>query len=665
MPGYQANKEIRYGTKLHRDVLEAIIDRRDYSIDEMSQQHQKWKDAENQFLAYLPETESDAKRRHKRETEGKPQYTTIEVPYSYALLMTAHTYWSSVFMGRTPIFQFSGRHGEGQMQTQAMEALVDYQVHVGQMQVPIYIWLLDTGKYGLGIVGNYWDEEEQVTSEIVEQPKTYLGMEIPGTSQKVRKVHRTKGYQGNKLFNVRPYDWRPDPRVPINRFQDGEFCGRAVDVTWNDILRGEDQEYYFNVDVLQKHRADTLSTKKQETDDAGSGQIVMPDDEGWRSYLSRADLNTIALEEMVIELSPKDWGLGKTTAPEKWFFTVANDQVVISARPLGYLHNKFPFAIMEYEPEGYGLFSRSMLEVVKPLNDGMTWLFNQHFYNMRKAINDQFVFDPSRLVVKDVMSDEPGKMIRMKPRAYGQDIRTMIQQFPAQDVTRGHVEDAMSVASLMQRVLGVTDNIMGQVNEGGRKTATEVRSSNSASLNRMKTNAEYQSAMGFEPLGQMMVQNTQQFYDQEQQFKIAGSLMKDGQEYMDVSPEDIAGFFDVVPVDGTLPVDRYAMANLFREMIRDMYQIPEMQQEYDLASIFEYAMQLAGAKNMDQFKVDVVDDQEMQRRAQNGESVPLSPQGGQNGQSRRTGAGADAGTGEREAARTGEPGQVPGNGSTG
>ena len=37
--------------------------------------------------------------------------------------------------------------------------------------------------------------------------------------------------------------------------------------------------------------------------------------------------------------------------------------------------------------------------------------------------------------------------------------------------------DLQSVSELAQRTLGVNDNIMGSVNSGGRKTATEVRSS--------------------------------------------------------------------------------------------------------------------------------------------------------------------------------------------
>lgn len=651
------NREIKPGSKKHSDILQAVLNRRDYSKQEMSEYHESWRKAEEKAVAYLPETEVDKKRAKKRD-EGKPQYTTIQIPYSYALLMTAHTYWSSVFLSRTPILQFTARHGETQNAVMGVEALMDYQVKTGGMTVPFYIWLYDVGKYGLGIVGCYWDEEEQQFSELVKKPKEYMGIPIPGTERKVKQTRRIKGYQGNKLFNVRPYDWINDPRVSIKRFQEGEFCGRRADVGWNDILKGQESGRYINVEALKDHRARQVATQKGERV-SGSEAIKEPDVEGWAATLGREDLQTINVVEMVIELSPKEWELGDSNYPEKWLFSVANDEVIIEARPLGYAHNRFPFEAIEYEPDGYTLASRGIMQVNEDLNEAMTWLFNQHFFNVRRALNDQWVADPSRVVMKDLMSKEPGKIVRAKPSAYGQDIRQMVQQFPIQDVTRSHIQDSEMVATLMQRITGITDNIMGQVNEKGRKTATEIRSTTSASLNRLKNNAEFFSAMGFEPLSQQLVQNTQQFMENETMVRIAGNNMRDADNFMEVSPEDITGFFDLVPVDGTLPVDRYAMANLMREMISEMVQIPEMAQSYDFNKMYERAFEMLGVRNMEQFRIEVQDDATLQQQAQQGNSIPL------NGQEGGPSGGGDVELAEREAARPREPGQIPGMGASG
>src|SRR5690606_28406771 len=151
----------------HKHILQALQARYNMSRRDMEKMHKKWREAEERAVAYIPERDVDAVRRASREA-GKPQYTTVAIPMSYATLMAAHTYWTSVFMSRTPIFQYAARHGETPLNEQAVEALIDYQVNVGAMLVPFYIWLLDVGKYGIGILWEYWDQEIIQVSQIVE-----------------------------------------------------------------------------------------------------------------------------------------------------------------------------------------------------------------------------------------------------------------------------------------------------------------------------------------------------------------------------------------------------------------------------------------------------------------------------------------------------------------
>jgi len=150
----------------------------------------------------------------------------------------------------------------------------------------------------------------------------------------------------------------------------------------------------------------------------------------WRYDVSRDDGHgQCRVARDVCGTDPERLGLDDSTFPEKWLFVVANDSVVIHAQPLGLFHNKFPFEVLELEPDGYAMFKRSMLDIVRPMNDVMNWLVNTHFYNTRKALNDMFVVDPSRVVMKDVLSPEPGKIIRLREEMYGQDVRTAITQF--------------------------------------------------------------------------------------------------------------------------------------------------------------------------------------------------------------------------------------------
>lgn len=633
----QLTLNLSKGSPLSGRILEAVNDRHDVSSKRMENLHSRWKASEERFNAYIPERDVDAERRIARDNKGELTYRTIMLPYSYAQLMSAHTYWTTVFLGRAPVFQFEGRHGEAVMQTQAMEALIDYQRQVGGWLPPLYIWLLDVGKYGVGIIGNYWAEEDAYVSEIVSEENLILGQINSGEVTKRRVTRRIPGYRGSRLYNVRPYHWYPDPRVPMHRFQDGEFCGVYGEVGWNEILRREASGEYVNIENLKRGPQVDLKVQKHQRQMHGHETEVPDPSEDWieqtgghEHRLSKRGANFWGLYEYYIELVPADWGLGQSKFPEKWVFTTnANREVLVGARPLGAIHNKFPFDVLEYEPEAYTLVNRSLMEVLQPIQDTMDWLINSHFYNVRKVLNDQLIVDPSRVVMKDVMSDDPGLTIRLKPTAYGTDVRTVMSQLPVQDVTRAHLSDLQLMNEFGQRMTGVNDSVMGQLlTQGGRRTASEVRSSNTFSVGRLKTISEWFSTTGFDPLAMKLTQNSQQYYDDDRKFRIVGDLVQEaGPQFVQVTPENIAGFYDFVPVDGTMPVDRFAQANLWRALFADVTRVPAIAQNYDLAKIFGWVAKLAGLKNINQFRVQVMPDQQLQDEAQRGNVVPI-PQGG-------------------------------------
>ncbi len=621
MPGLTL--DIRFGSPLHRLILDGVRDRVQFSKRKFQTRHDKWIKAEERALAFLPETEVDAKRRLLRD-QGKPQYTTIQIPYSYAILMASHTYWTTVFLARVPVMQFQGRHGESSQQVQALEALMSYQVQVGEMLVPWYIWLLDMGKYGLGVVGEFWDERTVTVSQIIEKEQLILGVIPTGKSKKTKVSQQIPGYMGNKIFNVRPFDFFPDPRVSVQRFQDGEFCATYGELGWNEVLRREERGMYTNIDRLRPgFRGDTGARTQ------GSAQLELPDsDESFDTVGEGADnrksSDVVKIFECHIELIPKTWNIGKGTSPEKWVFTVTSDfNIVIGAQPLGAWHNKFPFNVIEFEPEGYAIANRGIPDILEPIQNTMDFLINSHFYNVRKALNDQFVVDPSRIVMMDAQDPLPGGLIRLTPEAYGSDTKTAMTQLQVVDLTQNHMRDMHAMDIIGQKASGVSDQILGVLQQGGRKTAAEIRTSTGFSINRLKTVSEYASAMGWAPMAQKLVQNTQQYYDAERKFRIVGDLaLEAGQQFVDVNPETIQGFFDFVPVDGTLPVDRFAQANLWRELFAQIRNFPEIMQQYDIGRIFAWVAQLSGLKNINQFKIEVLPDEQLAQQAQAGNVIP-------------------------------------------
>lgn len=622
-----------------RKILREVKSRVMASERKLQTHHKKWREAEERTLAYLPEREVDTLRKADREG-GLPTYTTIQIPYTYAVLMSAHTYLTSVFFSRNPVFQFDGRHGETQMNIQALEAIMGYQTLVGAWLVPLYTWLYDAGKYGVGVVGMYWEERIEAVTTVAKEPKVdILGNPIPGQFDKVQKTVPVTTYEGNKIYNIQPWDFLFDTRKTIRDFQSGEYCATRFALGWNDCKRREAAGYYTNLEQLKGKRSDYYAS------DPGAPQLDRPDqfnglDDSWVSSeedSSSRDPSIVRGYECYIELIPKAWGLGEGTWPEKWCFTVSADfGVLIGAAPLGAMHCKFPFSVLPLEVEAYGLVTRGMPETLEPIQNTIDWLLNSHFYNVRATINNKYVVDPTKVVMKDVLNPLPGGVIRLKPAAYNTDVKQAINQLTTTDITRTNLADLQMMFGMGERTMGVNDQIMGMLNTGGRKTATEIRTSTSFGVNRLKTTAEWFGVVGFEPLSTMLVQNTQQYYDTDKQFKIAGDLLGSvNARFIQVTPELIAGAYDYVPVDGNLPIDRFAQVNLWRELLAQMRNFPQLMMGYDIPRIFEWVAQLGGLKNITQFKLQITPDQQLAMAAQAGNSVPM-PGGGPSAGSSKT-----------------------------
>lgn len=621
-------RDIPKESELHKKLVRMVASRLRLSQKGQQTKHAAWTMAENNILAYVPETDLDARRKNDRDTNGNPRYTTIKLPYTYALTMAAHTYLTSVFFGRSPVHQYTGRHGESEEQTQALEALIGYQVETGQMMAPYYLWFYDLFKYGVAIIEEYWDEEQLQFSQIEEviNPMT-------GKVEKTQVTVQMPGYKGSRICNVSPWDFFPDPRKPVSRYQEGEFCFSRKSISWNELVRRKAKGYYMNTEHVKGAPKDFAAGG------SGGSQLETPESEtlysGDGEAIEEKHPATITVYEGTVEIIPKEWELGNSDYPEKWAFTILADlSLIIGCQPLGAMHCKHPFGVIECEVEAYGIYNRGLPEIIEPIQNTMDWLINQHFYNVRAALNNQFIIDPSKIVAKDAERAGPGWVWRLRPEAYGQDITKFFHQVQVNDVTRTHVGDIQTMFSFGERAFGINDQLLGMLAQGGRKTATEVRNATSFGVNRQKTVAEYVSATGFASHSQRLVQLSQQYYKANDKFKIAGSLVREmgpnaQANFLQVTPEQIAGFYDFVPVDGTLPVDRLALANLWKEILLQMRTVPGLVMRYDLSKIFGHVAQLAGIRNLNQFKIEIGSPESLIQQADAGNVVPIK--GGRGG----------------------------------
>jgi len=231
------------------------------------------------------------------------------------------------------------------------------------------------------------------------------------------------------------------------------------------------------------------------------------------------------------------------------------------------------------------------------------------------------VVDPSMIEMQDLKNPEPGKLIRLKRAAFGQDVRAAVSQLAVQDVTKGHMTDFETLGKVKQQLSAVSENIMGIQDSGGRKTATEVRTSGEAGVSRLAYLSRVISARGMVDLTETMSLNNMQYLSAPFYLSVVG---KDGLEKgLWIQPEMLVGDFYYPVHDGTLPTDKVAMLDVWKEVLLAVLQDPGLRGAYDIPKLFEYVATLGGAKNIQNMRVKGMAPGQIDAGVQSGNLAPV------------------------------------------
>lgn len=608
---------LKVNTPAHEKLLAHLRDRLKASESMMTGLYGRFRTNEAKFQAYvsLPDHEKIAKQMND---EGKPpEIVSVQVPYAFAVALTTCTFMLHTFCGRSPMFQVSSY----KVNTNAdngpyMEAMLQFNADYTNLVYVFWQYFLDCEIYGFGAIRNMWVVEKG--QKIVWQPNPMMGAAMPGVNSpqptKIPMIEETIHYEGNKAFNVDPYWFFPDPRVPMKDVaKKGEFVFWRDFSILADLKEAESDGLLFNINDVKEttgwRQQETNRTKKSGGSDLGFRNI------------SDADLKAVKIDQGTCKIVPKDFGLSDSDRVEKWMFSIANDTTIIQAEPLDMMHNEHPVVVGEPLTMGYSFGSLSMLDMIGPIQDSLSWFLNSHMFNVRAVMNDTLIVNPALVELADLKRDvgKPGRIIRLKQSAIAADPRMAVAQLPVQDVTANHITDMQVLRKIGDDLSAVTDNVRGSQELSGRRSATEVRVTGEASASRLSAKAKLHSVMAIRPLALQMISNIQEKQSQEFFLQVAG-------EPVGIDPVMLAGDFTIPVHDGTLPLDRVAMLDVWKELFMAISQNPQLQMRFDVFGIFEYLATLAGAKNIKQFQVNVQTPQGQQAVA-----MAAAQMGGQNG----------------------------------
>jgi len=609
---------LRPTTKEHATVLNYLLDRIKFSEDEMRKFYPRWRVSERKYQAYITLPDWEKQLKDMNDLGAPPKTVSLTIPYTFATISTIVTYLIHTFAGQKPMFQVGTTKGEAAMAARHMETVLQYNADVQRLIKHMFQFFQDGQMYGVSIMRNMWTVDRRKRTIWVPEDGTFGAQ---GTGRMVKKREDAIAYEGNKIACIDPYNFLPDPRVPMSECaREGEFVFWKSYEGRHKLKKMEAQGKVRFVDAAGQMQSGKWDTTSENFSDRG----LLAQGEAEPGRLPRHDKvsQNVEICQGTVEIIPAELGLGESTVPEKWLFTIANRRQVIQAEPLALDHDMHPIIVSEPYTMGYSFGQPGMADYLNQIQDGLSWLINSHMDNVRTALNNMFVIDPSKVEIQDLKEPGAGKLIRLKKSAYGHDVRTAINQLQVYDVTTNHVKDFQLFMSIGDALSSITDNLRGLQSAGSRKTATEVRTAGEASASRLAAQSRLISAQAIVDLTMQMSLNLQQNLSEEFFMEIVG---QDGKENsIRIKPEHIVGDFHFPVHDGTLPLDRVALLDVWREILVGVGQDPTLRQQYSTPAIFEYVAKLGGAKNIEQFKIQPNSPEAIQAQVQAGNMIPAS-----------------------------------------
>ncbi len=602
---YPNGLDLKPGSDMHEKLVTQIMHRAREARSAIIAKQDTWERNDMTLSTYMRMDESERKVRDG--DDRKP--VAVVIPMSYAIRETLLTYLMAAFLD-DPVWRYEGSGPEDTVGAMLLEMHIAKQCKWDKIGLALHGLWMDAISYGFGAVGINWvvQKREITVSKKVETgflSQLFGAIGFGGNDEFTREKQMRVITEGNSLINIDPYMYLPDPEVPIQYVQKGEFAGFIDRSNRMTILSEEhDQDLWFNAEYLR-----ILEDGRSQLFDE---QITGRYDKYGPDHKRSMGTVTYPVDKINLywRLIPAEWGLGRSEYPETWFFTLAGDQVILAAEKTDFDHGMIPIAVTAPDSDGHTTMPTSKLESVSGLQEFVDWLLKSFMHNNRKAMNDMFVVDPQLIYMKDMRDPKPGKLIRLRPGAWGKGVKDAVQQLGVVDVTSKHLGEITGIIDMARGMVGATDVMHGlRRKTSERVTATEHTDVKGGALSRLQRLAKLISLQAHEDIALMYAYNTRQYLTEETYVRAIGDwetrIMeeygidnKDGR--YPIRPEDLDIMMDVIAHDGTIPGTGDAQSWL------QLYQImagnPEIAAQHDMGRVFKHIARIMGAKNLKEFE---------------------------------------------------------------
>lgn len=573
------------------------------SRKEMSSYYELWDKQDSTFRGEVcPDFED-----RKQAAKGNP--TKMVVPNGFAQTMTFVSFLFLMYKQNRRFYELVAVGDEDAgTKKEDSEVMLERDCRHNLWDNLVFQALLDTGKFGLGVVETDWSKET-TQAFIVPEPLTVPGeggataqLAQPGAWQEFVK------FEGNLVRNVSPYRFFPDTRLPLTHFQRGEFCAVEEEYSMGELRQLEKDGVVAGVDFIEKLPNNMTATRGAET-----RWSLRNDDKARVRFDANNDSATVLVTKVQIRLIPSkfkikdDEPMGEQDFPILYDVWYANDNRLIRVEPCKNWHGEFRWSIGQFTPDMHQTVNMGLSELISELQSVISWYINSHITSVRRVIANRLIVDPKVIDTKSL--DGEGDIYMRKGMSVP--LERAVGQLKVQDVTGGHMADADILAKIMEMVTGVNGNAMGQYNSG-RRSAQESRVVTAGAAGRMKMHGHLLWESLFGKVGKQMHANLRQSISVETFAMVVGQHFGVVDEATDLmmryiaykgTPVEVISGADYFLFDSTLASEKGFMAQSLQEILSVVLSNPMAAMQLDLSAkaLLEEIQRLRGVGNVTAF----------------------------------------------------------------
>lgn len=553
------------------------------------------------------------------------------VPLTYQQVQTFVSFCYGVYNQRDFFYELMGASPADETAAKIGMAVLERDLNYNRFKSEkLTQFLTDIGRFGVGILKHSWIKDTVPTITQVPDPTFRPDPNLPQVAPPmISQVTDATKFQGNKIIAVNPYRFFPDPRIPITRFREGEFCADEIEYGRGDLEAMEQQQACAGIEYIPAFRQEDLDGRR----------LIWIGKDPMLMYNNVPRF--VLVSEIQIRLNPSkfEYKPGKFLNPlidreVKCVVWMANDSRIIKLEEMGYAHDDFTYDVAQFTNDQQRFLNFGLAEVLGPLQESISWFINARITSVRKVIQNYLVVDPSGIEIKDLVDRNP--VIRLKKTMQGTGVDRYVQQLKVQDVTQSHLNDCSYLTKYGQEATGITDSVLGQF-ASGRRSASEARNVAPAAAGRLLLTAHgiWDSALG--PLGSKMLSNLREGLDEPTLVRIIGqshtSQLSGIPAFSQVSRADLIGNYDFMVFDGTLPTERNAAALALQELLLAMAKDPRLVFVFnkDPTLLLNEILDLRGIRNAERFDLTPQRAQQLMLMAQgavNGVNPAAPPNAG-------------------------------------